>query len=75
MNEPIYFMRGQQRFEVRREPYQSDYPFAGYVDGKRSVAALTPEIAVQMLLKKHVVRRPKAAIIDFAAARRAMGSQ
>ncbi len=56
MNSRIYFTRGKQRFEICHEPQHPDFPYAGYVDGRLSVVAITAGIAVQMLLKKHMVR-------------------
>src|SRR5216683_2873817 len=64
LKEPIYFTRGQQRFEVRCEP-TPDYAYVGYLDGVRSVAASSADIAMRALIKKHIVGLPEARVVRF----------
>jgi len=61
----IVFMRGKQRFEIKRESSEDDSLFVGYLDGGRSVTGARADIVARALIKKHIVGLPDAQVLQF----------
>ena len=53
-------------FEVFKDETDQGFPYAGYVDGKRSVSASAPDVCFRALEKKHSA---KDRVIEFSAAK------
>lgn len=61
------FKTGEDLYEVYRS-LAGKYPYAGYFNGRLSVTATHPAIAIRGLQRKHTSGLPKGELIDFAAA-------
>lgn len=65
----ITFMRGKQRFEIKR----AKRGCAGYVDGVLSVTGPNAHTVARVLIKKHINGMPKAQVVSFIAKLRERG--
>lgn len=64
---------GKDLFEVFTSA-DTRFPYAGYFNGKFSVSATHPAVALRGLERKHIIGLPEGKLIDFQAAAKRLRS-